>query len=171
MYTVESSQRIIALSFFIPIYQSRHEIRMAEKFSSCTKHQNSVFFSAVLRLGPQVIFFYISIFFGRTGDTIICFWDFQTFTISTESMVYVLVVFRTKNLGFCSNFEFKVHIFWEGHKIWWNLHPRFDCYYIGQIYRGDFTKFCGPLWIYELYQMSHECTDTVFMIKVHFLGA
>ena len=36
-------------------------------------------------------------------------------------------------------FDFKVHIFWEGHKILQNLHYRFDRYYIGQIYDGDFT--------------------------------
>ena len=43
----------------------------------------------------------------------------------------------------------KVHIFWEGHKILRNLQP-FDWHYIGQIYGGDFTKFCGLLRIYEL---------------------
>ena len=47
----------------------------------------------------------------------------------------------------------KVHIFWEGHKIWQNLHGKFDRYYIGQIYGGDFAKFCGPLRINELYLM------------------
>ena len=36
----------------------------------------------------------------------------------------------------------------------WNLHCRFDRYYIGQIYGGDFTKFCGLLRIYELYQTN-----------------
>ena len=46
----------------------------------------------------------------------------------------------------------KVHIFWEGHKIWRNLHRRFDCYYIGQIFGGDFAKICGLLRMYELYQ-------------------
>ena len=46
---------------------------------------------------------------------------------------------------------YKVHIFWEGHKILRNLHRRFDRYYIGQIYDGDFVKFCGLLRIYELY--------------------
>ena len=45
----------------------------------------------------------------------------------------------------------KVHIFWEGHKILRNLHRRFDQYYIGQIYSGDFAKFGGLLRIYELY--------------------
>ena len=44
----------------------------------------------------------------------------------------------------------KVHIFWEGHKSLRNLHRRFDWHYIGQIYDGDFTKFCGLLRIYEL---------------------
>ena len=42
----------------------------------------------------------------------------------------------------------KVHIFWEGHKILRNLHRKFDRYYIGQIYGGDFAKFCGLLRIY-----------------------
>ena len=32
-----------------------------------------------------------------------------------------------------------------------NLHCRFDWHYIGQIYGGDFAKFCGLLRIYELY--------------------
>ena len=32
-----------------------------------------------------------------------------------------------------------------------NLHRRFDRYYIGQIYGGDFAKICGLLRIYELY--------------------
>ena len=32
-----------------------------------------------------------------------------------------------------------------------NLHSRFDWHYIGQIYSGDFAKFCGLLRIYELY--------------------
>ena len=33
-----------------------------------------------------------------------------------------------------------------------NLHCRFDWHYIGQIYSGNFAKFCGFLRIYELYQ-------------------
>ena len=37
-------------------------------------------------------------------------------------------------------YSVKVHIFWEGHKILKNLHRRFDRYYIGQIYGGDFAK-------------------------------
>ena len=48
-------------------------------------------------------------------------------------------------------FNVKVDIFWEGHKILWNLHPRFDRYYIGQIYGGDFAKNCDLLKIHELY--------------------
>ena len=34
-----------------------------------------------------------------------------------------------------------------------NLQRRFDRYYIGQIYGGDFTKICGLLKLYELYMM------------------
>ena len=44
----------------------------------------------------------------------------------------------------------KVHIFWEGHKVLWNLQCRFDWHYIGQIHGGDFAKFCGLPRIYEL---------------------
>ena len=36
---------------------------------------------------------------------------------------------------------FKVHVFWEGHKILQDLHCRFDWHYIEQIYCGDFTHF------------------------------
>ena len=48
--------------------------------------------------------------------------------------------------------KFKVYIgiFLEGHKILQNLHRRFDWHYIGQIYGGDFAKFCGLLRKYEL---------------------
>ena len=44
----------------------------------------------------------------------------------------------------------KVHIFWEGHKFLRNLHRRFVQCGNGQIYGGDFAKFCGLLRIYEL---------------------
>ena len=50
----------------------------------------------------------------------------------------------------CFDKWIKVHIFWEGHKILWNLHQLFDWPYIGQIIGGDFAKFCGLLRIYEL---------------------
>ena len=45
---------------------------------------------------------------------------------------------------------YKVHIFWEGQKILRNLHSRFVLCSNGQIYSGDFAKFCGLLRIYEL---------------------
>ena len=47
---------------------------------------------------------------------------------------------------------FKVHIFWEGHKILRNLHLTFDRMWYSQKQGGDFAKFCGLLRIYELYQ-------------------
>ena len=60
---------------------------------------------------------------------------------------------------------FKVHIFWKGHKILWNLHHRFDCYNIGQIYCGDFTKISGLLRMYELYVLCKSCKrETVFVL-------
>ena len=64
-------------------------------------------------------------------------------------------------LCFCQKFTailFKVHIFWEGHKLLRNLHRRFDRYYIGQIYGGDFSKFCSLLRIYELYRCYPCCS-------------
>ena len=56
------------------------------------------------------------------------------------------------------NESFKVHIFREGHKILRNLHRRFDRYYAGQIYGGDFANFCGLLRIYELYYLMKKVT-------------
>ena len=50
---------------------------------------------------------------------------------------------------------FKVHIFWEGHKILWNLHLTFVLCSNGQIYGGDFPKFCGFLRIYGLYKSKN----------------
>ena len=44
----------------------------------------------------------------------------------------------------------KVHIFWEGQKFLQNLHHRFVLCINGQIYGGDFSKFCGLLRTYEL---------------------
>ena len=49
----------------------------------------------------------------------------------------------------------KVHIFREGNKILRNLHCRFDWHYIGQIYGGDFAKFCGLLKIY-IWILTHN---------------
>ena len=47
-------------------------------------------------------------------------------------------------------FVIKVHIFREGHNFLRNLHRRFVLCSNGQIYVGDFAKFCGRLRIYEL---------------------
>ena len=48
-------------------------------------------------------------------------------------------------------FNEKVHIFSEGHKVY-----KIPPYYIGQIYGGDYAKFCGLLRIYELRTLSYE---------------
>ena len=40
----------------------------------------------------------------------------------------------------------KVHIFWEGQKILLNLHRKFDCYYIGQIYGGEILWLSQNIW-------------------------
>ena len=74
--------------------------------------------------------------------------------LPTADKETVLVVVSIKKIVYSyENIQsFKVHIFWEAHKILQNLHCRFDCHYIGQIYDGDFAKICGLLRIYELYQ-------------------
>ena len=48
----------------------------------------------------------------------------------------------------------KVHIFWEGHKIFQNLHLTFDYSTYNQKLGEDFAKFCGLLRIYELYEFK-----------------
>ena len=40
---------------------------------------------------------------------------------------------------------FKVHIFWEGHKIFQNIHHRFDLYYMGHIYQKIIGKITEPI--------------------------
>ena len=75
-------------------------------------------------------------------------------------LIFLFIIFwkvslRTKSLNKCpSKHNVKVHIYWEGHKSLQKLHRRFDRYYIGQIYDGDFAKFCGFLRIYEPYRIS-----------------
>ena len=67
----------------------------------------------------------------------------QNFVVNIQDSEFGKLVVRWRE-------QDKVHIFWEDHKILWNLHRRFDQYYIGQISIGDFAKFCGLLRIYEL---------------------
>ena len=65
-----------------------------------------------------------------------------------------------------SNFAyvFKVHIFWECHKILRNLHRRYVLCSASQIYGGDFAQFCGLLRMYELYGNKH-CKDDWIEIR------
>ena len=96
------------------------------------------FFADILRrpqkFGPSSTFQKRQIIGGRWGKLSVAFSDYQ---------------------------NFKVHIFWEGHKISRNLQCRFDRYYIGQIYCGDFAKFCDLLRLSELYThgKSHPKND------------
>ena len=48
--------------------------------------------------------------------------------------------------------SYKVHIFWEGHKILRNLHRRLVLCSASQFYGGDFAKKCRLPRIYELYK-------------------
>ena len=52
---------------------------------------------------------------------------------SFESTFLIITYIRWGNwgyLGFWINFLCKVHIFWQGHKILWNLHLTFVCMYV-----------------------------------------
>ena len=76
---------------------------------------------------------------------------YEVFKFFVQNQCSKMLTFQTfrKNLNrpkkqFHNLSAIKVHIFWEGHKILRNLHRRFDCYYMGQIYGGDFAKNLWP---------------------------
>ena len=73
----------------------------------------------------------------------------NSFTFITKICISMIFSVRTTYLPQLVNVV-KVHIFWEGHKILRNLHPRFVLCSASQIYSEDFAKFCGLLRIYEL---------------------
>ena len=54
-----------------------------------------------------------------------------------------------------NDFDDKLTAFWMKNKFWTKISKNghcelFDWQYIGQIFGGDFAKFCGLLKIYEL---------------------
>ena len=55
----------------------------------------------------------------------------------------------------------KVHIFWEGHKILWNLNLVFDWHYIGKKQGGDFAK-CVAFSGYMKFKGAFICYVWVF---------
>ena len=71
------------------------------------------------------------------------FWVGKDFTFSSVSPLKNLCTFiRSIWKEFWAKLPVcfvKVYTFWEGHKILQNFHSRFDYYYIGQIYGGDFA--------------------------------
>ena len=60
--------------------------------------------------------------------------------------------------------QYKVHIFWEGHKILQNLHLTFDFKYWSQKWGEDFAKFCTTAWIPP---HGYCCMDTAAWIPPH----
>ena len=66
--------------------------------------------------------------------------------------------------------NFKVHIFWEGHKILPNLHQLFVLCTASQIIGGDLAKFCGLLRIYELYRFKVQSSCISHKNNLHGLG-
>ena len=89
--------------------------------------------------------------FPTIGACHLCITMPQSFCCWSISLIFGLsVIFFIKKtyhlifLLFC-----KVHIIWEGHKILQNLDRRFVLCSNGQIYGGDFAKFCGFLRLYD----------------------
>ena len=78
--------------------------------------------------------------------------EFARFDFCSAKLLFQKVFFKIFH---------KVQIFWEGHKILQNLQCRFEFYYIGLIYGGDFAKICGLLRIYDLYSKKSECTEVI----------
>ena len=58
----------------------------------------------------------------------------------------ITVKFIESPFSFLIKFSLKVHIFWEGHRILWNLHQLFDWQGKGQIIGGD---YCKNLWPFQ----------------------
>ena len=87
-------------------------------------------------------------------EYVIELWNFLSIcTICMHFLTKIKYIYSFFFVAFsCGLGLVKIHLLWEGHKIFQNLHHRFDSYYIGQIYSGDFPKFCGLLRIYELYK-------------------
>ena len=82
------------------------------------------------------------------------FWTNFHFRLHPKCAIWQ-VFFSWKQHNFLfRRFHSKVHAFWEGHKFLRNLHRRFVLCSNGQIYDGDFAKFCGLLRIYELYKFT-----------------
>ena len=82
-------------------------------------------------------------------------WKKSLTSLTRDHLVFLHLTFVSSYDNIAKFWPCKVHIFWEGHKILQNLHSRFDWQYIGQIYGGDFAKFCGLLRIYELYPKAY----------------
>ena len=62
----------------------------------------------------------------------------------------------------------KVHTFWEGHKILWNLHSRFDVYYIGKSKEVILQKICDLLTKPQLYRGKHfvQTNDLTICLEI-----
>ena len=86
--------------------------------------------------------------------SIILQWDQTHFEFVFEYSNFLWNVFSLSVI--LITLEFKVHIFWEGHKILRNLRRLFDWHYLEQTYRGDFAKFYALLRTYELHLHEDE---------------
>ena len=76
------------------------------------------------------------------------------------------------------NIFYKVHIFWEGHKILRNIHHRFVLFSVSQICGGDFAKFVVfSEYINFHYRVSYKylddflgCFEVAVWLKVIFVN-
>ena len=75
-----------------------------------------------------------------------------------KPLVKVQIIWEA-NENFLLNNLCKVHIFWEGHKFLRNLQRWFVLCSNGQIYGGDFAKFCGLLRIY-VWTLRTKCSQS-----------
>ena len=79
------------------------------------------------------------------------FCAYERTTLCTFNFLYAYTFLHQVLQYAQSQILVKIRFSGKVHKILRNLHRRFDRYYIGQIYSGDFAKICGLLRIYELY--------------------
>ena len=103
---------------------------------------------SILRLIPGPVWF-------KTTSKTSCTWpsrpSWPDLAAQRRTTGFLLLqLSEVKLLRFFLSKSFKVHIFWEGHKILKNLHLTFDYSTYSQKLSEDFAKFCGLLKIYEL---------------------
>ena len=81
------------------------------------------------------------------------FCAYERTTLCTFNFLYAYTFLHQVLQYAQSQILVKIRFSGKVRKILRNLDRRFDRYYIGQIYSGDFAKICGLLRIYKLYHI------------------